>query len=218
MTVLRIADRRRENLGDCHGAVIAQQHHPALECAGHDRGQKPGARDQIEAEALVMRDGRGGGRDALAAEHLRLAALGVVENGGHVAARTVQMRFDDLQGEGCRHRGIERIAAPLQNPHADGGRDPMRRRDHAERALDFRPRGEGVGIDIGHKCSLVVFGHVAAFGIKVPAIGRGAWSCSACCVGRARRLKTDRMYPAACGAARVEKVGRGKRNRDKANR
>ncbi len=31
------------------------------------------------------------------------------------------MRFDHLQGEGSGHGRVERVTAPLENAHADGG-------------------------------------------------------------------------------------------------
>ena len=161
MAVLRVADRRRQHVGKRHGAVVAQQHHPGLERAGHAGGEQPGAGHEIEAFAAVMRDGGAGRRHALAADHLRLAAAHVVENDRHVAARPVEMRLDHLQRERGRDRGVERIAAVFQNAHADRGRDPVRRGDHAERAFDLRPRGEGVRIDVGHKHSLAEVGHAS---------------------------------------------------------
>ena len=144
MAVLRIADRGRQHLGKRHRAVVAQHHHPGLECAGHDGGEQPGAGHEIEAFAAVIRDRRGGRRHALAADHFRSCRAAIVDDDRHVAAGAVEMRLDHLQRERGRHRGIEGIAAPFQHPHADGGRDPMRRGHDAESAFDLRPRGEGV--------------------------------------------------------------------------
>jgi hypothetical protein len=61
------------------------------------------------------------------------------------------MRLDDLQHEGGRDTRVEGVAAPLEDAHADRGRDPMRRRDDAERAIDLRPRGEGAGVVNAHE-------------------------------------------------------------------
>ena len=150
VTVLRVADRGREHLGKRHGSVVAQQQHPGLERAGHAGGEEAGAGHEIESLAAIMRDGGGGRRRSLTADHLRLAAPHVVNNDRHVAARTVEMRLDHLQRERRRHRRIEGVAALLQRRHADGGRDPMRRSDDAEGAFDLGPRRERVGIDVGH--------------------------------------------------------------------
>ena len=151
IAVLRITDRRRQHLAKRHRAVITQQQHPGLECAGHHRGEKPGAGNEVEAFAAIMRDSGAGRRDALAANDLRLAAPHVVEDDRHIAAGSVQMRLHHLQREGRGDRGVERIAAAFKDAHADRRRDPMRRGDHAEGAFDFGPRGEGIGIDIGHE-------------------------------------------------------------------
>ena len=68
----------------------------------------------------------------------------------HITARAVEMRFDDLKREGGGNGGVEGVTAFLQRRHADGGRDPVRRSDDAERAFDFRTRGERVGVDDAH--------------------------------------------------------------------
>ena len=98
-----------------------------------------------------MRDGGLGRRRTLAADHLGLALAHVVEDDRHVAARTVEMRLDHLQREGGGDGGIEGVAAFLQRRHADGGRDPVGRGDHAERALDLGPGGERIRIDVFHR-------------------------------------------------------------------
>ena len=150
MAVLRVADRRRQHVAQRQRAVVAQEQHPGLERAGHAGGEQPGAGHQIEPFAAIMRDGGAGRRRSLAADHLRLAALDVVDDDRHVAAGAVEMRLDHLQREGGRHRGIEGIAAVLQHRHADRGRDPVRRGDDAERAVDLGPGGEGIRIDDAH--------------------------------------------------------------------
>ena len=91
-----------------------------------------------------------GGRRTLAADDLDGSALaGVVDNDRHIAAGAVEMRLDHLQRERGGDRGIEGVAALLQDSHAHGGGDPMGRRDDAESALDLGPGGEGIWVDIG---------------------------------------------------------------------
>ena len=68
MAVLRVRDRGRQHVGERHGAVVAQQQHPGVEHAGHAGREQAGAGHHVEAFALVMRDGRAGGRRALAAD------------------------------------------------------------------------------------------------------------------------------------------------------
>ena len=97
MAVARVGNRRRQHVGQMHGAVVAQQQHPGLEHAGHAGGEQPGARHQVEAEPAVVRDGRSLGRRPLPADHLDLALAHVVHDHRHVAARPVEMRFDHLQ-------------------------------------------------------------------------------------------------------------------------
>ena len=73
-----------------------------------------------------MRDRSSGGRRSLPANHLGPTALDVMDHDRHIAARSVKVRFDDLQREGRGHPGVEGVAASLENSHADRGRNPMR--------------------------------------------------------------------------------------------
>jgi hypothetical protein len=148
--VARIADRRRQNIREAHRAVVAQQQHVAVESAGNAGRKKAGAGNEVEPFGLVMGDGGARGRGPLAADHLGSAALHVVDDERHVAARTVEMRFDDLKRKRGRHRGIEGIPAPLQNAHSDRAGDPVGRGDNPERAVDLRAGCEAVGVDETH--------------------------------------------------------------------
>ena len=150
MAVLRIADRGAEHLAQRQRAVVAKEQHPGLERAGHTSREQPGAGHKVEAFAAIMRDGGARRSRSLPADDFRLAAPHVIDDDRHVAARAVEMRFDHLQRERRRHRGIEGVAALLQRRHAHGGRDPVRRGDDAERAFDFRPRRERVGANVAH--------------------------------------------------------------------
>jgi hypothetical protein len=73
-----------------------------------------------------------------------------VDENRDVAARPVEMRLHDLEGECGRDRGIERIAAPFKDRHADRGGNPVGRGDDAEGAFDLGPGGERIGIDVAH--------------------------------------------------------------------
>ena len=150
MAVAGIRDRRAEHLGQRHGAVIAQQHHPGVEGAGHAGRQQAGAGDEIEPKRLAMRNGQTGRRNALPAQHLGAVALGIVQNDRHVAARTVEVRLDHLKRESGGATGVESIAALFQDRHADRGGDPMGRRHHAEGTFDFRTCREWRRIDKAH--------------------------------------------------------------------
>ena len=83
----------------------------------------------------------------MAADHLGPTALRVMDDDRHVSARAVKMRLDNLQGEGGRDARVEGVAAALEHPHADRGRDPVGARDDAEGSLDFGPRREQAWID-----------------------------------------------------------------------
>ena len=110
---------------------------------GHARGEQPGARARARARAPRKRS--------------IVAAAGATpwpqrtsgsprsarpEDDRQVAAGAVQVRLDDLQREAGRDRGVERVAAALEHRHAGRGREPVRRRDHAEGAAQLGPGRE----------------------------------------------------------------------------
>src|SRR5690606_2085437 len=62
-----------------------------------------------------------------------------VEDDRHFAGGTDQMRLDNLQHEGGRDGGVERVAALFQNGHARSGGKPVGCRDDTKRAEDLGP-------------------------------------------------------------------------------
>ena len=156
-TVDRVADGRLEHLAQGHGAVVAQEQHPGIEGAGNDGGEQAGARHQADAALPVGLDGRRLRGHALAADDDGLVAVRPLQDDRRIAARAVQMRLDDLQGEAGGNGGVERIAAALQYAHAYRRADPMGAGDGAERAADFRSGGEALGHE-GPFARYVVYG------------------------------------------------------------
>ena len=123
--------------------MLAQHRDPAAERAGHDRGQRPGAGDELEPELVaVTLDRRRARRRALRAEDERPLAAGGPEERGQVAAGPVQVRLDDLQREAGRDGRVERVSALLEHGHPRRRREPVRRRDHAERPSELGSRRE----------------------------------------------------------------------------
>ena len=124
------------------GDVGVEQQEPAAERPGDDRREETRARDQREAAVAKCVDRRRPWRRALAAQHVHVVARAVVEDHRQVPAGAVQVRLDNLQGETRGDCGVERIAATLEHRHPGGGREPVRRRDHAERPAQLRSRRE----------------------------------------------------------------------------
>jgi hypothetical protein len=153
-----IADRGLQHVAQFHGAVIAEQQHPGFKRAGNAGGKQAGAWHHLQALAAIMRNGRFCRRRALATDHLGAAAFGVMHDDRHIAAGTVQMRLDHLQREGGGDAGVERIAALFQRGHPDRGSDPVGRGDDPERAFDFRPCGEWIGIDLAQRAVFFLAG------------------------------------------------------------
>ena len=128
--------------------VIAQEQHPAVEHTRHHRGEETRPRHELEPEGAVMGDGGPCRCRTLPADDLDALSCRTPEDDRHVAAEPVLIGLDHLQGEGCRARRIEGIAALLEARHGDGGGDPMGRGDDAEGALDLGPGGEHHGMRI----------------------------------------------------------------------
>src|SRR5690606_27636402 len=106
---------------------------------GNDGGKHAVAGDELQAFILVVLKCRAGWRRSLAAKHLRLAGARRVEDDRHFAGGTDQMRLDNLQHEGGRDGGVERVAALFQNGHARSGGKPVGCRDDTKRAEDLGP-------------------------------------------------------------------------------
>ena len=138
MAVARVADRRLEHVAKRGRPELEQHAEPGVERTGHAGGEQPRAGDEVEPELSEALGRRGGGRRSLAADDEHVVPRGGVENDRQVAAGPVQVRLDDLQHEPRRRGGVERVAAGLEQPHAGRGREPVRRGDHPERAVELR--------------------------------------------------------------------------------
>ena len=86
------------------------------------RGPVPGTRSRPSSAVGLDRGAGGGG--ALARQDDGLPRTGGCRgpraNGGDLAAGAVEVRFDDLQGETRGDRGVEGVAAGLEDRHAGG--------------------------------------------------------------------------------------------------
>jgi hypothetical protein len=123
--------------------VVAQHQRPGVEGAGHRAREQAGAGHQVEPQLpLQLRHRQPARRRPLAADHLLRAEPFAVQDDGAVAARTVQVRLHDLQGEPRRRRRVEGVAAALQHRHPHPAGDPMGGGDGAEGAGDLGTGGE----------------------------------------------------------------------------
>ena len=135
--MLCVADGELEDVGETPRAEVPQEEQPASERAGDAGGEDTRARDQLVAELVEALDRRGRGRDSLPAQRERLAALDGPEHGRDLAARSVQMRLDDLQHEPRRDGRVEGVPPALEHGHPRLRREPVRRRDHPEGAAQL---------------------------------------------------------------------------------
>ena len=114
-----------EHVGEPQRPIIAQQQHPGLERARYARGEQPSPRHHVESKPTIVGNRRRGGGYSLPADHFGPTTAHVEDKHRNVAAGTVQVRLDDLQGKRGRDCGIKGIAAFFKGPHAHRGRDPV---------------------------------------------------------------------------------------------
>ena len=110
-----IADRELEHVRKPPRPKLAQHEQPAVESAGNDGGEMPGAGDELEPEFAEVFDRRCRGRGSLCADHANVVVARAVEDRREITARAVQMRLDDLQREAGSDRRVERIPAALEH-------------------------------------------------------------------------------------------------------
>ena len=119
--VLGVADRELEHVREPPRPELLQQQQPAAEGAGDAGREHAGPGNELVAELVVALDRRRAGRDALAAERDRLAAVDREEERRHLAARPVQVRLDDLQRQPGGDGRVEGVAAALEHRHPGRG-------------------------------------------------------------------------------------------------
>ncbi len=139
-----VADRRLQQLVEALAAMRLQQRLPGVDRARHGDGMRRGVLQRRDAVLFVPVD-RGGGRCAAGAiQREHLAGAGRRIQAEAVAADAGRLRLDHAQHGGCRHRGVQRIAAGAQ--HIERGQRGGRHRGggHAVRRIDRAAAGEVV--------------------------------------------------------------------------
>ncbi len=151
MAVQGVRDGGLQHVPQAQRAEFGEHMHIGLERARNARGQQARARHDVEAQVpAVVRDRGARWCGSLPADDLRLVAAGLAVHHGDIAAGAAQVRLHYLQREGRGDAGVEGVAAPFQDAHADRRADPVRRGDDAERAVDLGPRREGTGVYVRH--------------------------------------------------------------------
>jgi hypothetical protein len=127
--------------------VGLEQEQPGVDRPGHGGGERAGTGHEVEALRREVLRRRAGRRGALTHQHDRAAGLlRRREHAGHIAARAVQVRFDEVQHEGRRDRRVEGVPTPLQHRLRGRRGEPMGGGAHPERALQV-----GTGRELGRR-------------------------------------------------------------------
>ena len=135
--LFRNLDGRREHLGQRSSAVLLHRQRGAADRAGHRDRQRTIFRDA--ALGLVEIDRRRPRREAGAVDELHLVRLRQIDEHEHVGAEAGHAGFDLALHRPRRHRGIDGVAAGLENPHARFGGERMAGGDHPVLRRDGRP-------------------------------------------------------------------------------
>ena len=130
-------DGGREDLGERLRAVLLDRVRSAADRAGHRDRQRTIFRDA--ALGLVEIDRRRPRREAGAVDELHLVRLRQIDEHEHVGAEAGHAGFDLALHRPRRHRGIDGVAAGLENPHARFGGERMAGGDHPVLRRDGRP-------------------------------------------------------------------------------
>ena len=142
-TVARQRNRRRDQLGARQPAVFSRGMVEPHHRAGHAGGKvavPAEVGDEVSLRVEIHPGGRGCG-GGLAEIDERLPAVGKVNRHEPAAADIAAARVDDGQRIAYPNRGIDRIAAGLEDTHPDLGGQPMGGHDHAMLGLDHGSRG-----------------------------------------------------------------------------
>ena len=142
--VTGVADGVLEDVAWRHGAVVAEQDHPAVEGAGHHQRQQAGAGYAVETEVAVGLGRRLGRRRALAAQANDFVGIGLAEQRRHLTGGAVHVGLHHLQGEAHGAGRVEGVAAVLQHRHAGRRGQVVGRGADAEGTADLGARCEGV--------------------------------------------------------------------------
>ena len=132
-------DRRRQNIGQRQRAVALETFAPARGGAGY--GHRMGMQDRQAGREAIGFDARQieGCRGATTAVHggdaTRVRA--VIEREA-IAPEPGVARLGHRQGRGCRHGGVGRVSALVENAQAGSARQRLTRRNHAAPAEDRR--------------------------------------------------------------------------------
>jgi hypothetical protein len=136
--IARVADGRPERRGEADGAVLLEQFRPPGDRAGHrDRIHTVGRyrRDALIEQRVGVGIGAGAAARIESAQHLPAP---VVDDCEHIAANTGHRRLDDRQDGGRGDRGVDGIAARLENLKPGGGSQWLTGGDDAVAGQNWR--------------------------------------------------------------------------------
>ena len=142
--LLGVLDGWLEDFGEGHRAVLGEQCGPTVHGTGDTDRKRAGHGDLLEAARSEELNIGGGGREAAAVETRKLARLGCVDQGEHVATRSGHHGLDDGECGGGRDGGVNGVPALLQDAQARLRGQRLAGRDHAVAGDDGGASGVGL--------------------------------------------------------------------------
>ena len=136
--VLGVPNRRRQQLRERLGAESLPHRVPSRGHAGHGHRVDAALRHLLDALRCEEVDGQAGRRPAARVEAVDGAGLRLVVNDEEVAAEAVAGRLHQADGRVGGDRGVDGVAAALEDLHAGARRQRLARRDDPERRRHHR--------------------------------------------------------------------------------
>ena len=140
--VFRQLDGGGQDVREAQAAEARHRARPRVHGGRHAGRQEPVARNQVDAVLPAPVDGERRRRAAHAADRVRLALRGRVDQGRRLAADTVGERLQQVQADAHRRRRVDGVAAALHDVRAGRRGQVVPGGDHVVAAHDLRAGGE----------------------------------------------------------------------------
>ena len=155
--LLRVVNRRGQQLGERLGAEPLAHRIPPGHHTGHGHRVDPALRHLLDALGGEELRGQPGRRPAAGVQAVHDAGLGLVVEDEEIAAEPVAGRLHQADGRVGGDSGIDGVAAPLEDLHAGAGGQRLAGGDDAERGGHDRSahdrRGRAGRLAPGHRHS-----------------------------------------------------------------
>lgn len=147
MAFARVADRRSQVLRHRLATEALMQRKPAIHRARYRHRQRPGRRNVFQPAPLKLGQGQRLGRTTGAVVTVKLAGLGIPDDGEQIPTHPIAGRLHQAQRRIGGDRRVHRRTAVFHHIQRDLGGQRLRGRRHRMRGDHFGAGGEGLSGD-----------------------------------------------------------------------